>query len=305
MDGYSIYDFRLLKTMSTNGKEDIADKSVVKLVQEGSDPLSSIHPASKEDENDDRIKPIENSLINESNPLDDSDDFDDMESLLPGNNMVESGEPSARTTSKVESLNIDDGNDNYAENNTNGIMRKESSCCGLVKSTRSVGNMRILFPGYFHSSGWGVVGPHTFGPVVVWLLLLVATHGVIGGINKHDLGIASVAIAYFFLGIATYRLTDVSYRDPGICLDQEIPGHEPPDRASQYRFCDRCKVWQPPDGVHCPECNVCVAGYDHHCVWMGTCIGKRNYRQFVKFNLAVSTCVICVCLYVCVYVVGK
>mmetsp|Transcript_5041 Transcript_5041/g.11226 ORF Transcript_5041/g.11226 Transcript_5041/m.11226 type:complete len:296 (+) Transcript_5041:110-997(+) len=272
--------------MSTNGKEDIADKSAVKLVLGNSDPLSSNHhPASKEDDNDDPIKPIQKSLTNESNPLDDSDDFDDMESLLHSTNVVESGEPPARTTSKVGSLNIDDGNDDYAESNTNGIMRKESSCCGLVKSTRRVGNMRILFPEYLHSSGWGVVGPHTFGPVVVWLLLVVATHGVIRGINRHDLGIASVAIAYLFLGITTYRLTDVSYRDPGICLDQEIPGHEPPDRASQYRFCDRCNVWQPPDGVHCPECNVCVAGYDHHCVWMGTCIGKKNYRQFVRFNL--------------------
>lgn len=44
-----------------------------------------------------------------------------------------------------------------------------------------------------------------------------------------------------------------------------------------YRFRDQCQVWQPPDGVHCPECNVCVAGYNHHCVWMGTCIGKKNY----------------------------
>ena len=74
----------------------------------------------------------------------------------------------------------------------------------------------------------------------------------------------------------------------GICLDREIPGHETPERASQYRFCDRCKVWQPPDGVHCPECNVCIKGYDHHCVWIGTCIGKRNYRQFVLFNMMVS-----------------
>ena len=45
-------------------------------------------------------------------------------------------------------------------------------------------------------------------------------------------------------------------------------------------------VFQPPDGAHCPDCNVCVAGYDHHCVWMGTCIGKKNFKQFVRFNLS-------------------
>ena len=37
--------------------------------------------------------------------------------------------------------------------------------------------------------------------------------------------------------------------------------------------------------MHCPNCNICVAGYDHHCVWMGACIGRKNMKQFVKFNL--------------------
>jgi len=44
-------------------------------------------------------------------------------------------------------------------------------------------------------------------------------------------------------------------------------------------------VYQPPDAVHCPECNVCVEGYDHHCPWMGTCIGKKNFTSFMVFNL--------------------
>ena len=46
-----------------------------------------------------------------------------------------------------------------------------------------------------------------------------------------------------------------------------------------------CPLRPSPDGAHCPDCNVCVAGYDHHCVWMGQCIGKRNYKQFIRFNI--------------------
>mmetsp|Transcript_6624 Transcript_6624/g.19051 ORF Transcript_6624/g.19051 Transcript_6624/m.19051 type:complete len:291 (+) Transcript_6624:92-964(+) len=266
--------------MSSNGAANIAEKSVLEAVKAESNLLSS-NPASKDD---DRIKPIEKGLTDDSNPLDDSDDFDDMESLLPSSTGVENGNSSKNTKGKVESLSIEDSNNCDSENNNTSFVRKGSLCCGLIRSTRSVGNMRILFPEYFHSSGLGVIGPHAFGPVVVWMILLIATHGILQGIYRHNLGIVSAVVSYLFLGVATFRLTDVSLRDPGICLDQEIPGHEPPDRASQYRFCDRCKVWQPPDGVHCPQCNVCVAGYDHHCVWMGTCIGKRNYRQFVKFN---------------------
>jgi DHHC palmitoyltransferase len=150
----------------------------------------------------------------------------------------------------------------------------------------SVGNMNILFPEYFHSSGWGVVGPHFFGPVCVWFILLGASHLCVRAVYRHGLGTPSLVVCYLFLALSTYRLTDVSLRDPGICLDREIPSHVTPEQADRYRFCDRCRCWQPPDGIHCPECNVCVAGYDHHCVWMGTCIGKRNYRQFVLFNVS-------------------
>jgi hypothetical protein len=32
---------------------------------------------------------------------------------------------------------------------------------------------------------------------------------------------------------------------------------------------------------HCRECSRCVAGFDHHCKWLNTCIGAANYRPFV------------------------
>ncbi|KAJ8523917.1 hypothetical protein ON010_g17201 [Phytophthora cinnamomi] len=35
------------------------------------------------------------------------------------------------------------------------------------------------------------------------------------------------------------------------------------------------------DTRHCGRCNKCVPGYDHHCVYLNTCIGTRNYPLFV------------------------
>jgi hypothetical protein len=176
----------------------------------------------------------------EKDALDESnDDGDDMESLLPrstskNNNIGKGGSGSGSNTSVVvsensssplESLDIDtgdnscdndddDSNNDDTEEERNNTTQQSKFCCGLIKGSRTVGNMRILFPDYFHSSGWGVLGPHSFGPVCVWLILLGATHGCIKGINKHGLGIYSVIICYIFLGLSTYRLTDVSYRDP-------------------------------------------------------------------------------------------
>ena len=33
---------------------------------------------------------------------------------------------------------------------------------------------------------------------------------------------------------------------------------------------------------HCGRCNKCVHDFDHHCVFLNTCIGGRNYVSFVS-----------------------
>lgn len=155
---------------------------------------------------------------------------------------------------------------------------------------QQVGNMYILFPEQFHgrNNPWGVMGPQPLGPIIIWLLLAVATHYIakLAAPLGPKLGPISELICYIFFAASTYFLTDICLRDPGICLNKEIPETISSEEARKWRWCDFCQVYQPPDGAHCPDCNVCIAGYDHHCVWMGTCVGKRNYRQFLKFNMS-------------------
>lgn len=54
------------------------------------------------------------------------------------------------------------------------------------------------------------------------------------------------------------------------------------------KFCKVCRIHRPPRTTHCKHCNSCVQGFDHHCLLLGVCIGKGNYRQFFAFLLSAS-----------------
>ncbi|SBT71313.1 palmitoyltransferase DHHC3, putative [Plasmodium malariae] len=44
--------------------------------------------------------------------------------------------------------------------------------------------------------------------------------------------------------------------------------------------CDICGFVEP-QSKHCKVCNKCVSVFDHHCMWVNNCIGKKNYKYFV------------------------
>ncbi|XP_019172301.1 PREDICTED: protein S-acyltransferase 10-like isoform X3 [Ipomoea nil] len=44
--------------------------------------------------------------------------------------------------------------------------------------------------------------------------------------------------------------------------------------------CTYCQSLQPPRTKHCHDCDKCVLEFDHHCVWLGTCIGQGNHCRF-------------------------
>lgn len=37
---------------------------------------------------------------------------------------------------------------------------------------------------------------------------------------------------------------------------------------------------------HCIKCDICIQKYDHHCIWVGKCIGKTNVIFFYFFSLS-------------------
>ena len=56
----------------------------------------------------------------------------------------------------------------------------------------------------------------------------------------------------------------------------------------EYKICDTCYLVRPLRSTHCNICDSCIYRFDHHCPWIGTCVGKRNYPYFFIFLILLN-----------------
>ncbi|CAM5175329.1 unnamed protein product [Natator depressus] len=138
------------------------------------------------------------------------------------------------------------------------------------------------------------------------------------------------AVVLFLFAMA--MLLRTSFSDPGVIpralpdeaafIEMEIEatngtvpqGQRPPPRIKNFqinnqivklKYCYTCKIFRPPRASHCSICDNCVERFDHHCPWVGNCVGKRNYRYFYLFILSLSLLTIYIFTFNIVYVALK
>ena len=139
----------------------------------------------------------------------------------------------------------------------------------------------------------------------------------LGSIKKYLYAIYIVISSIFYI-IQIYSTIKGGCTDPGILPRQNADIYYTTNKASlkyllnghiiKLNYCYSCSLFRPPRTSHCAICDNCVERFDHHCLWLGTCIGKRNYKYFYfligSLNLN-AIFQICFCLYVLVFEIRK
>nr|XP_046153905.1 palmitoyltransferase ZDHHC14 isoform X1 [Oncorhynchus gorbuscha] len=192
-----------------------------------------------------------------------------------------------------------------------------------------------VFPGRnrFYCNGRVMMARQT-GVFYLTLVLIMVTSGLFFAFDCPFLAsnltpaipVIGGVLFFFVLGM----LFRASFSDPGVLpratpdeaadLERQIgaangpsgPGYRPPPRTREVvingqtvklKYCFTCKIFRPPRASHCSLCDNCVERFDHHCPWVGNCVGKRNYRFFYLFILSLSFLTVFIFAFVITHVI--
>lgn len=101
-----------------------------------------------------------------------------------------------------------------------------------------------------------VIGPDYLCVAMTYIVIIVPSVFVYLYLLEN---LAEKIVFFILFGLTVFGLTTVFIADPGLVRKYHHA------RSRHWTYCDHCESFRPPGTVHCSTCQVCVAGYDHHC----------------------------------------
>jgi hypothetical protein len=80
--------------------------------------------------------------------------------------------------------------------------------------------------------------------------------------------------------VHTHRSEDEEEEKDNTNNNIEIEQMDDDIKIKEIRHCAVCRIDQPLRTKHCRDCGKCVATHDHHCPWLGVCVGEKNKKRF-------------------------
>ena len=127
------------------------------------------------------------------------------------------------------------------------------------------------------------IGPHWYLSIVSNILITVLLITMYKCLIDSEVEFYNKIIYVFLSFLVYFFFNRCALINPGIVQNNKMD-------SNNTEFCAKCQVFYSPDKKveHCNMCNVCVEKMDHHCVWVGKCVGKNNIFSFYSMLTSIG-----------------